>query len=136
MTYLRRARPEDCQKIWEWRNETGTRGVSLNPDRIPYKKHEKWYAKALKNPDILFLVVSNGYHEIGYVRIMDGEVSIAIDHNQRCKHYGSDALSQVSWGRSLTAIIKVGNARSVKAFKRAGYVIESTGPEFIIMRTK
>ena len=37
---LRPARPEDCARIWEWRNDPETRRVSFDAARIPFETHE------------------------------------------------------------------------------------------------
>ena len=131
---LRPAKEEDCEVLWQWRNEEDTRKWSFNTEYIPYEEHKKWFLSKLINADSLILIVSEGQRNIGQVRFdksSDGsaEVYISISAAERHKGHGSDALKiacqyavrKLNVTRMI-AHIKDGNEASIGVFTRAGFV--------------
>lgn len=53
---LRKARISDSIKIFQWRNDTITRMMSVNTRRISWASHEKWFNKALNNDKTILLI--------------------------------------------------------------------------------
>ena len=68
------------------------------------------------------IVVEN--ERIGMIRESNGIISIAIFGKFQNKGYGSEAIRKYSNGKLLTAIIKKDNKRSIKAFYKAGYILD------------
>ena len=68
------------------------------------------------------IVVEN--ERIGMIRESNGVISIAIFGKFQNKGYGSEAIRKYSNGKLLTAIIKKDNKRSIKAFYKAGYILD------------
>jgi RimJ/RimL family protein N-acetyltransferase len=131
---LRLAKGEDCELLWQWRNEENTRKWSFNIEPIPYEEHKKWFLNKLISADSIILIISEGQRDIGQVRFdknSDGsaEVNINISTAENNKGHGSNALkiacqyavSNFNITRVI-AHIKDGNEASIKAFTKAGFV--------------
>ena len=48
---LRPARAEDCDRIYDWRNDPLSRRMAIRRERIDYFDHRRWFARALRDPD-------------------------------------------------------------------------------------
>jgi len=68
------------------------------------------------------IVVEN--ERIGMIRESNGIISIALLGKFQNEGYGTEAIKKYSEGRVLTAIIKKDNKRSIKAFYKAGYILD------------
>jgi RimJ/RimL family protein N-acetyltransferase len=131
---LRPATPDDCRRVWDWRNDASTRAVAFNADVIPYEQHRRWFETRLTDPDLLFLIIVDGTGEpVGYVRCAvhegAGEVSIALAPQCRGRGYGTEALREAAarffaeWPlQRLTARVLSTNVASLRAFEHAGFV--------------
>lgn len=131
---LRAVRPEDCRRLWEWRNDPVTRGASFHSGWIPFEQHERWFNSRLSSSeDRIFVVLDPAGKEVGYVRFklvgQDAEVSVALDPRRRGQGYGPAAIQAasnllLSSGpiHRVIARVKCSNGASRKAFERAGFV--------------
>jgi RimJ/RimL family protein N-acetyltransferase len=124
---LRRATLADSDLLLAWRNDPITRANSRNEDLISREDHEAWLARNIDNPDceiwIAVLVVP-----IGVVRFenRDGgewEVGIAVGPEYRDQGLGKHMLSMACTMKRepLWAVIKSGNAASIKVFESCGF---------------
>jgi len=132
---LRPAAPDDCRRIWEWRNEQSTREASFNKDPIPFEEHERWFGQKMTDPlTRIFVVLNRDGQEIGYLRFDitgdEAEISISIDRTQRGKGYGiaaikigSDQILATEPVRRIVARILRGNDASIAAFQQSGFVL-------------
>ena len=130
---LRPAAQDDCQRLWDWRNEADTREASLNTQVIPYEDHEKWFSRKLRAQDTqIFILVDADGHGVGYVRFNiegdEAEISVSVDKGERGKGYGAEAIRLGSEQllipgsvNRVIAYIKENNPASIAAFQRAGY---------------
>ena len=135
---LRNATTEDCQRLWEWRNDPHTRESSFDTSFIPYQDHENWFLNKLRSSDArIFIAVDSTDREVGYVRFnldeAGAEVSISIDRDHRGKGYGSAAIRSGAEHilrsgvvQRIVAYVKFDNPGSLSAFERAGFVINGT----------
>jgi len=133
---FRPARREDCRRLWEWRNDPVTREASFDTKHIPYEDHERWFAGKVDAADTrIFIVLDAGGSEVGYVRFTiareRAEISLSIDERKRGQGYGPHAIRAVSDHllsegsvRRIVALVKRPNVTSVRAFERAGFVID------------
>ena len=69
------------------------------------------------------IVIANN-ERIGMIRESNGIISIALLGKFQNEGYGTEAIKKYSEGRVLTAIIKKDNKRSIKAFYKAGYILD------------
>lgn len=135
---LRRGTPEDCRRIWEWRNKPETRRASFDMAPIEYPLHKSWYHRVLRDPTVtLFVILNESETPIGYVRleakIPDVFIHISVDPAERGKGYGVNAIRsacrlalKLDRIERVVALVKVGNDASRKAFERAGFVLALT----------
>lgn len=70
--YLRRATEGDVEMLFIWANDETVRQNSFSKEPIPWREHEKWFQKVLKNPNIAqYIYVCSG-EEIGQARVIIG----------------------------------------------------------------
>ena len=135
---LRDATPEDCQRIWEWRNEPLTRESSFDTSCIPYQDHERWFLLKLRDSGTAIFVASDAAsRKVGYARFSiendQAEISVSVDQSERGKGYGSaairagsDRVLSNSTVKRIVAYVKLDNPASLATFKRAGFVLART----------
>ena len=135
---LRPADPQDCQRLWDWRNETSTREASLDTSVIPYQDHKTWFMQKMHSQETHILIITDDSKlEVGYVRFdisgNEAEISVGIDERARGRGYGSAAIRKASNLllstnnlTRITAHIKLDNAQSTGAFLNAGFVSVGT----------
>lgn len=132
---LRPATPQDCRRLWEWRNEPDSQRASFNTEPIPYERHEGWFRERMDDPDTLIhLILEAPGREVGYVRFQvsgdDAEISVCVDTGCRGKGYGPAAIRMASdrllADRPSTRVIanvRRDNPASEAAFRRAGFAV-------------
>jgi UDP-2,4-diacetamido-2,4,6-trideoxy-beta-L-altropyranose hydrolase len=131
---LRRAQLEDCRAVYAWRNDEQTRRFSHDSSYIPYADHERWYIRALANPNRILLIGEAEGRSVG-VLCCDLEqskatVSIYLAPEWRGHGLGARLLRAGSeWMRrnhpairELMAEILSGNKASHVVFADAGYI--------------
>jgi RimJ/RimL family protein N-acetyltransferase len=142
---LRLARLEDCARIWEWRNDPGTRQASFDAAPILLETHEAWFRASLGRVDRrLYVIVAHG-RECGSARLDlagdEAEVSIHLAPEYRGRGVGPAALERLAetafgeleLGR-LVARVKADNAPSLAAFERAGFTRVADGAAVTLVR--
>lgn len=130
---LRRARPDDARRIWEWTNDPETRRASFSSDPIPWEKHMQWFERLLQDPqqECLMAVDAEG-NPIGQLRFAmendDATLSINIAPGRRGKGYGKELalqgarrLFRAKHMRSIHAYSKPDNTASARLFLGAGF---------------
>jgi RimJ/RimL family protein N-acetyltransferase len=112
--------------------------VAFDTRPIPWSAHVSWFERKLGDPSArMLVVVAPDGGDIGYVRcdIADGtgEISVGLAPTEQGKGYGVLALrAAAAWLlrdpslRRLRAHVRPGNARSLRAFERAGFVPNPT----------
>jgi len=136
------ARPagmHDARRLWEWRNDPGTRASSRNGDLIPLVQHLAWLETSLAREDRKLLLAEDEIGPVGTVRWDrrgggEWEVSITVAPERRGQSLARPllraaevALSDVaaSTGTHVTAylaVVHVDNAASVRLFESSAYV--------------
>lgn len=123
--YLRKAKLDDMNIIYELRNDELVRHNSINQDKISYDTHKEWFVKTIDNENVKFyLAFSDNDEFIGAVRLVlkeDGfyEVSISISSDFRGKGFSSLVLEKaikISSATKLVAYIFGKNLISKKLF--------------------
>ena len=132
---LRAATEHDTEILLEWRNDPTTREMSQNSMPVARESHMTWFHNALSNDKCLIFIAEDHGNAVGMVRLdvalddTTAEVSINIAPNARNKKLAAPLLhiakthmaARASGIKMLTARIKISNARSQRAFVRAGY---------------
>lgn len=129
---VRRALPEDAQRLFDWRNDPVTRAMSRTVDPVAWDAHEMWFAETLKDPNrVLFIGLDHGA-EFGMVRFdltgpRHAEISINLDAQARGRRLATALLRaairafRIDHVTDITALIRPGNAASIRAFEAAGF---------------
>lgn len=134
MVDVRPATFDDARFVWECRNDPESRASSGRMEEIPYESHEKWFAGAINDSWLIFLIgvdAQNG--PCGYVRfninIDEATVSVAVDPKRRGEGIGTAMLKagmRHLWSNRpgvmrVKAEVKPENVASLKSFSRCGY---------------
>jgi sialic acid synthase SpsE/RimJ/RimL family protein N-acetyltransferase len=131
---LRPARAEDRDVLLEWANDPETRAVSFRGATIGPEEHRVWFDKALSASDRRLLVVEERSLPVGLIRLdfafgdrATAEVSINMAPGARGRGLGRQVLDLAkrmaaeSGTRTLVALIRPENGRSIRAFVAAGF---------------
>jgi len=130
---LRRARPEDCDSMLEWRNDEETRRHIFETTLISPDDHRSWYNKAITNPDCLLLIGEIDNQPIGVLRFDlkadKAIVSVYLVPSNHGRGIGTQLIrSGTLWLKKNQPEVKLISARvlsnnkaSLTAFKKAGY---------------
>ena len=138
---LRRATPDDCERIWRWRNDPRTRQSAFDPRPIDLAAHRHWYKGVLNNPRQILLIGTILDQEIGVLRYdvaeesaeESAEISVYLDPELHGLGLGGRLIAAGSrWIRNeratindLVARVRAENTASIKAFRDAGYRAEN-----------
>ena len=134
---MRIARPEDSEKLFDWRNHPSIRAASRKSDVINWEDHQQWFASVLASSDRLLLIGQREGLPIGVVRFdiqgTEAEVSIYIVPDNKQAGLGRELLQGAeNWLianrpelNKISACALGGNERSQRLFSGAGYQIES-----------
>lgn len=131
---IRRVRPNDCELLWQWANDPEVRAFAFSSEPIPWESHVQWFTQKLHDPNChLWIALDRHDVPIGQIRFdvqsnQQAEIDISIDQMHRGLGYGSylidQAVRQFFRETAITrvcALIKPHNARSIQAFKQAGF---------------
>ena len=144
---LRPAEPDDCRRIWLWRNDEETRRASFDSAPIPFESHARWFEKSLGRADRKVYIVVAGGEDAGMVRLdLDGEegtVSINLAPEWRGRGVGPLALrslAELAFGalgmNRLLASVKADNRASLGAFEKAGFATSRQGVVVMLARSR
>jgi UDP-2,4-diacetamido-2,4,6-trideoxy-beta-L-altropyranose hydrolase len=134
---LRPADAGDCDTIWRWRNDKLTRRFANDPSEIPLDAHRGWFAAVLRDTGRHLLVAEDDSGAVGVVRYdVIGDVamiSVFVDPQRHRQGLGSRLIAagekwlraRHSSIRKVIAEVNSANMASIRAFARAGYVIEA-----------
>ncbi len=129
---LRFAQEEDCNDIYEWRNDPIT--IRFSPSGgVEYKNHLQWFAKKIKDQNTqLFIILNQEQQKIGIIRFdkeeEKAEVSINLNPKHRRQGYGKKSLQkalEIYFNNfnidEITARINPENEASLKLFLGLGF---------------
>jgi RimJ/RimL family protein N-acetyltransferase len=130
---LRPASPADAELLRAWRNDPEARAASRHPAEVTPEGHAAWLAGVLADPDRLLLVAELAGEPVGQVRfdrLAEGryEISVALAVEARGRGLSSGLISLAVGrlresvpGAVVEAHVRRENARSLAAFRRAGF---------------
>ena len=134
---LRFAQARDADTIFAWRNDPWIVSLSLSGRAVTPAEHHAWFPSALdRTAHLLFVVQSDDGAEVGTARLdrADPEASVTIyllrPHTGRgLGPRAIDAACRQAFTHwpdvtVIRASIRRGNLASVKAFRRAGFVMD------------
>ena len=130
---IRNADLSDLQDIFEWRNDSFSRSMSLSSEVVSLNEHIDWYQRSLKNPNRRIYIGSINELKVGLVRFdfdentKKSEVSINLNPILRGKGFGFKLLSKsISVYKQikdtpLIAKVKKENHPSLRIFSKCGF---------------
>lgn len=130
---IRRAAPEDCDSVYEWRNAEETRRYIFNTDVITLDSHRDWYNRTLSNPSRILLIGERDHKPVGVLRYdisgSEALISVYLVPGTQGQGVGSQLIYCGStWIRENYPQLRVVNAEifreniaSLRAFESAGY---------------
>jgi RimJ/RimL family protein N-acetyltransferase len=134
MLKFRQARESDVQIYFDWANDETVRQNSINPAKIGFDEHVKWFMVKLHDPQTIMLVFVSENQEIGQIRIeidhvkCEAIINYSIDKRYRGKGFGTKILTEsqsyykgIQSKYPLVGFVKPGNVASVFAFRKAGF---------------
>ncbi len=131
--HLRRARLDDRDAVFAWRNDPAARAASLDDRPLEADAHNVWFTRAVADPNRIFLIAEHLGAAVGLVRfdrMEDGawRVSILINPQERGRGFGApllahgtDYVREVAPHARFRAEIREGNVASERIFSRCGY---------------
>ena len=134
---IRPADLSDLEDIFEWRNDSFSRSMSLNSEVVSLNEHINWYQSSLKNPCKEILIGSIDKLKIGVVRFdfdvntMQSQVSINLNPQFRGGGNGLTLLFksieqyEINKHAKLAASIKKENIASLKIFCKCDFYHKS-----------
>ncbi|HYF22985.1 MAG TPA: GNAT family N-acetyltransferase [Caulobacteraceae bacterium] len=132
---LRRAGPEDAERLWRWRNDPAARAASHVTDPAPWDAHRLWFEQSLTRVDRLLLVgvYAETREPVGLVRfdVRDlGVWTVGINVAPDFRGLGlGKALLRVGMARLaeqrhvgvFEAEVRLTNAASLALFEHCGF---------------
>lgn len=130
---IRKAEPDDCARLFEWRNHPEIRSVSRQSDAIDWEQHQKWFASVIASSNRILLIGEYNGEPVGVVRFdVDGsasEISIYLVPGQSHRIKGGQLLESAErWLanafpaiRTIVAEVLPENMRSQRFFQACGY---------------
>ena len=135
---LRKATEQDCQAVFNWRNNEEVRKHSLDAAEIKWEDHVKWFRSAISSDDRALLIGEDNHDPIGVVRFdllgKTAEISIYLIPGNSGLGLGTELLVKSrQWIElnfpqitKLQARILPENSRSKHAFLNAGFQEEAS----------
>jgi len=133
---LRRARQEDCERIWRMACDAEARAASFSTQPILWERHVQWFHNKMRDRDcLLFLAQDIEDNYIGQVRfdVKEGEAVIGINivngmrrkgHARQLVQMAVKELFHMSPVKSVHAFVKKDNERSIRTFRGASFKLK------------
>lgn len=124
---LRKVKKNDWSFILQLRNEQAYKNNFYNRHHITQNEHFDYLAKQKSNPNFFNWIICFGKKNVGYLRVLDGDVSIIVDKNYHGKGIGSKALGLLEKEakklglKKLVGRVMISNKESKKIFEKNGY---------------
>ncbi len=130
---MRRASVSDAELLHQWRNDPAIVSLSTSQRLVGWEEHRTWLERTLADPQVLLLIVLVDGQPAGQVRFQpeaesSSNVSIYLMPPFADRGLGSLVLRSACrlafeqlGSRRIVAFIRSDNARSLRAFVKAGF---------------
>jgi len=124
---LRRVERKDWDFILKLRNKKEYRRFFYDQHIITKKEHYKYLRKQMSNPSFINRIICYRHKDVGYVRVLDGDISIIMDKRYGRKGIGTKALQLFEKEvrkrgiKKLVGRIMIHNESSKKIFIKNNY---------------
>lgn len=136
-TYLRKARHEDAEILYEWINDREVRQNSFTTAPISYDEHTRWFRQALEKKTVSIYILVHDNRPVGTARFEEIEKEVAVISYLISKSHRNEGLGgkliELAMEETLLstkikkveAYIKDGNQKSQKILRKYGFVEET-----------
>lgn len=127
---LKIVKEEDWDFVLDLRNEKDFRKYFQNQKHIEKNEHYEYLNKQKNNPNFFNWIICDNSDDVGYVRILDNDVSIMIKPSHHGKGIGTDAMRLVEIEAQKLGIkyligkMMVFNKKSEKIFVNNGFELK------------
>lgn len=127
---LRKVFKKDWDFILQLRNSDEFKNNFYNQELILKNEHYKYLEKQKNNPNFMNWIICDEKKDVGYVRILSGDVSIIIDKKFQNKGIGTMALIAIENEakklgiKKLVGRIMIHNKSSKKIFTENNYKLK------------
>jgi RimJ/RimL family protein N-acetyltransferase len=127
---LRHVKNFDWDFILKLRNSKKNRLQMYSTTIITKKEHYDYMTKQLLNPHFIHRIICYDKKDVGYIRILENDVSIFLDEKYHGKGIGTKALKLIekiaknSNITKLIARIRIENIQSLKIFNKNDYQLK------------
>jgi RimJ/RimL family protein N-acetyltransferase len=141
---VRRAVPADARDIWLWRNDAGTRAMSVSPDEVAWDAHAEWFSASLtdRNRSLYVGLLGDAGRKVGVCRfdLAPGkalaEASINLNPAMRGLNLSHRLLATgirlflADRAVDLWATVKTQNTASIRCFEGCGFILQGEAGEY------
>ncbi len=136
---FRNVKKGDWNFVLELRNSFFNKFHKQNSP-IKLKEHEKYMKAQIKNKKFRRWIIIDHKSDIGYIRVLEEDVSVLLKKEFQGKGFGTKALrkleKQSGLPKKLIGEIKANNISSIKTFEKAGYKLKTLVFEKNIQKKK
>ena len=124
---LRKVSKKEWDYILRLRNDEDYRSNFYDQHVITKKEHYDYLKKQNSNPNFHNWIIEYAKKDVGYIRILDNDISIIIDKKYQDRGIGSQALELIESKakklriKKLIGRIMITNKNSKKIFEKNGY---------------
>jgi len=124
---LRKLSRNDWDFVLKLRNRREYRSFFIQQHTISKKEHYAYMKKEQKNPNYACWIITYNDENVGYVRILDGDIGIALEKKYHGKGIGSKALKLLEKEakklriKKLVGRVMIHNESSKKIFLKNNY---------------
>jgi RimJ/RimL family protein N-acetyltransferase len=134
--YLREAKLQDMELLFNWANEPSVRLNSVNSHKITWEEHSVWYRGRLESKDCEIYLLMHENTPVGQIRLdcrEDGRwISYSVDQKHRGQGFGGLLLRLIEEKikenrtelQTLWAVVKKDNPVSQKIFIEHSYELK------------
>lgn len=124
---LRKVKRDDWDFILKLRNNKKFRKNFYDQHTISKKEHYAYLKKQKRNPNFINRIICLDSNEVGYIRILEGDISIMVQKKNTSEGVGSEALRLMEKEAKKKGIKKIigrimkTNKSSQKIFEKNAY---------------
>ena len=124
---LRKVTKDDWDYILRLRNSKYVQPYMYTKHKISKSEHYEYLKKQSRNPNFVNWIISMDSKNAGYVRVLDNDVSIMIEHKFHGKGIGTQALkllekeAKKSGIQKLVGRVMIDNEKSKQIFLNNDY---------------
>jgi len=130
MLSFRTVKKNDWEFILKLRNES-YKYFKEQKSKIKFEEHIEYMKKQTSNPNFFHWIITNNIEDIGYIRILEEDISFMMKKEFQNKGFGTESLKlllkQDRIPEKLIGRVDIKNLASIRAFEKAGF--KKTGIE-------